>query len=131
MGVCARVEEYLLLDGGLVWVQVSGGGDWWVCEGRGRWLPLVLVALEGLRVRVRVDRTPGADVVVSLRILGVEDFKDCAGGVVCWGGADVPSLAGMDGACGGWWGGVGKDVLEIRAESYWELFRRDPVLSCV
>ena len=57
--VCARLEEYFLPYGGVVWIQVSGGGDWWVCSGRGSWHPLVLVALEGLRVRVRVDRTPG------------------------------------------------------------------------
>ena len=70
-GVCARLEEYLVPNGGLVWVQVSGGGDGWVCSGRGSWHPLVLVALEGLCVRVRIDRTPGADVVVALRVLGV------------------------------------------------------------
>ena len=40
---------------------------------------MVLVALEGLFMRVRVDRVPGADVVVALRVLGVEDFKECAG----------------------------------------------------
>ena len=46
---------------------------------------MVLVALEGLFVRVRVDRVPGADVVVALRVLCVEDFESCAGGVVRWG----------------------------------------------
>ena len=51
-----------------------------MCSGRGSWYSLVLVALEGLCVRVRIDRTPGADVVVALRVLGVEDFKYCAGG---------------------------------------------------
>ena len=69
--VCVLLEEYLLPFGGLVWVQVSGGGDGWVCSGRGSWHPMVLVALEGLCVRVRIDRTPGADVVVALRVLGV------------------------------------------------------------
>ena len=68
VGVCARLEEYLVPYGGLVWVQVSCGGDGWVCSGRGT---LILVALEGLCVRVRIDRTPGADVVVALRVLGV------------------------------------------------------------
>ena len=117
------MEEYLL-------VQVSGG-DWWVCSGRGSWHPLVLVALEGLRVRVRVDRTPGADVVVALRVLGVEDFKYCVGGVVRWGWADVPGLAWVDGPGGGWLVGVGENVVEVWTESHWELFRWDPVLSCV
>ena len=100
--VYARLEEYLLPYGGLVWVQVGGGGDWWVCSGRGSWHPLVLVALEGLRVRVRVDRTPGADMVVALRVLGVKDFKYCAGGVVRWGWADVPGLAWVDRPGGAW-----------------------------
>ena len=40
---------------------------------------MVLVVLEWLRKRMRVDRTPGADVVVFLGVLGVEDFKDGAG----------------------------------------------------
>ena len=130
-GVRARLEEYLLPYGSLVWVQVSGGGYGWVCRGRGSWHPLVLVALEGLRVRVRVDRTPGVDVVVALRVLGVEDFKYCAGGVVRWGWADVPGLARVDEPGGGWLVGIGEDVVEVRAEGRWELFRWDPVLSCV
>ena len=92
---------------------------------------MVLVALEGLRVRVRVDRVPGADVVVALRVLGVEDFKYCAGGVVRWGWADVPGLARVDEPGGGWLVGIGEDVVEIRAEGRWEVFRWDPVLSCV
>ena len=46
---------------------------------QGGWRPLVLVTLEWLRMRVWVDRTPWADVVVSLGVLGVEDFKDGAG----------------------------------------------------
>ena len=82
-------------------------------------------------MRVRVDRTPGADVVVTLRVLGVEDFKYCAGGVVRWGWADVPGLAWVDGPGGGWLVGVGEDVVEVWTESHWELFRWDPVLSCV
>ena len=69
--VWGRLEEYLVPYGGLVWVQVSSGGDGWVRSGRGSWHPLVLVTLEGLCVRVRIDRTPGADVVVALRVLGV------------------------------------------------------------
>ena len=125
------MEEYLLPYGSLVWVQVSGGGYGWVCRGRGSWHPLVLVALEGLFVRVRVDRVPGADVVVALRVLGVEDFKYCAGGVVRWGWADVPGLARVDEPGGGWLVGIGEDVVEIRAEGRWEVFRWDPVLSCV
>ena len=64
-------------------------------------------------MRVRVDRVPGADVVVALRVLGV----------VCWGWADVPGLAWVDGPGGGWLVGVGEDVLEIRAEGRWEVFR--------
>ena len=40
VGVCAQLEEYLVPYGGLVWVQVSGGGDGWVCRGRGSWHPL-------------------------------------------------------------------------------------------
>ena len=59
----------------MVWVQVSGGGYGWVCRGGGSWHPLVLVALVGLFMRVRVDWVPGADVVVALGVLGVEDFK--------------------------------------------------------
>ena len=125
------MEENLLPYGILVWVQVRSGGGCWVCGCRGEWRPSVLVALEWLRMRVWADRTPWADVVVSLGVLGVEDFKDGAGGVVWWGWAYVPGLAWVDGACGGWLGGVGEDVLEVRAESHWELFRRDPVLSCV
>ena len=62
---------------------------------------MVLVALEGLFMRVRVDRVPGADVVVALRVLGVEDFKECAGGVGHWGWADVPCLARVDEPGGG------------------------------
>ena len=92
---------------------------------------MVLVTLEGLCVRVRVDRMPGADVVVALRVLGVEDFKYCAGGVVRWGWADVPGLARVDGPGGGWLVGIGEDVAEVRAEGRWELFRWDPVLFCV
>ena len=92
---------------------------------------MVLVALEGLCVRVRVDRMPGADVVVALGVLGVKDFKYCAGGVVRWGWADVPDLAWVDGPGGGWLVGVGEDVVEVWTESHWELFRWDPVLSCV
>ena len=69
--VWGRLEEYLVPYGGLVWGQVSSGGDGWVCSAGRSWHPLVLVALEGLRVRLRVDRTPGADVVVALRVLGV------------------------------------------------------------
>ena len=113
------MEKYLLPYGSLVWVQVSSGGGWWVCGCRGRWRPLVLVALEWLRMRVRVDRTPWADVVVSLGALGVEDFKDGAEGVVRWGWAYVPGLAWVDGACGGWVVGVGEDGLEVRAEGRW------------
>ena len=111
--VCVRLEEYLLPVGGLVWVQVSGGGDGWVCRGRGSWHPLVLVSLEGLYVRVRVDRMPGAD-VVALRVLGVKDFKYCAGDVVRWGWADVPGLARVDGPGGGWLVGIGEDVVKVR-----------------
>ena len=110
------MEEYLLPYGSLVWVQVSGGGDGWVCSGRRSWHPLVLVALEGLFVRVRVDRVPGADVMVALRVLGVEDFEECVGGVVRWGWADVPGLARVDEPGGGWLVGIGEDVVEIRAE---------------
>ena len=79
VGVCARLEEYLLPYGILVWVQVRSGGGWWVCGCRRRWRPLVLVALEWLRMRVWVDWAPWADVVVSLEVLGVEDFEDGAG----------------------------------------------------
>ena len=80
---------------------------------------MVLVALEWLRVRMRIDWTPWADVVVSLGVLGVEDFEDGAGGVVWWGWAYVPGLAWVDGACGGWVVGVGKDGLEVRVEGRW------------
>ena len=45
-----------------------------------RWCLLVLVALEWLRMRMQVDWAPWADVVVALGVLGVEDFKDDAGG---------------------------------------------------
>ena len=69
--VCAWLEEYLLPYGGLVWVQVRSGGGWWLCGCRGGWRPLVLVALEWLRMRVWVDRTPWADAVISLGVLGV------------------------------------------------------------
>ena len=41
---------------------------------------MVLVALKWLHMRVLVGRAPWADVVVSLGVLGVEDFKDGAGG---------------------------------------------------
>ena len=119
VGVRARLEKYSLPYGILVWVQVRSGGGWWVCGCRGRWCPLVLVALEWLRMRVRVDRTPWADVVVSLVVLGVKDFKNGAGGVVRWGWIYVPGLAWVDGACGGGVGGVGEDGLKVRAEGRW------------
>ena len=77
------------------------------------------VALEWLRMRVRVDRTPCGDVVVSLVVLGVEDFKDGAGGIVRWGWTYVPGLVWVDGACGGWLVGVGEDGVEVRAEGCW------------
>ena len=80
---------------------------------------MVLVALEWLRMQVRVDRTPWADVVVSLGALAVEDFKDGVGVVVRWGGSYVPGLAWVDGACGGWVVGVGEDRLEVRAKGRW------------
>ena len=60
---------------------------------------MVLVALEWLRMRVQIDRTPWVDVVVSLGALGVEDFKDGEGGIVRWGWTYVPGLAWVDGAC--------------------------------
>ena len=44
---------------------------------------MVLVVLEWLHMRVWVDRTPWADVVVSLGVLGVEDFKDGVCVCVC------------------------------------------------
>ena len=87
-----------------------------MCGCRGRWRPLVLVALEWLRMRVRVDWTPWAGVVVSLVVLGVEDFKDCAGGVVRWGWIYVPGLAWVDRACRGQLVGVSE---EVRAEGRW------------
>ena len=71
VGVRARLEEYLLPCGSLVWVQISRDEGWWLCGCRGMWRPLVLVALEWLRMQMRVDRTPWADVVVSLGVLGV------------------------------------------------------------
>ena len=69
---------------------------------------MVLVALEWLRMRMRVDRSPWADVVVSLGVLGVEDFKDGAGGVVRWGWANVPGSAWVDGAGGAGWLGLAR-----------------------
>ena len=83
------------------------------------WCPLVLVALEWLRMRVWVDRAPWANVVVALGVLGVEDIKDGAGGVFRWSWTDVPGLAGVDGAWGGWLVGLGKDGLEVRAKGRW------------
>ena len=80
---------------------------------------MVLVALEWLRMRVWVDRAPWANVVVALGVLGVEDFKDGAGGVVRWSWTDMPGLAWVDGACGVWVVGVGEDGLEVRAEGRW------------
>ena len=53
-----------------------------MCGCRGGWRPLVLVALEWLQMRVWVDQAPGAGRVISLGVLGGEDFKDGAGGVV-------------------------------------------------
>ena len=43
----------------------------------------------------------------------------------------MPDLAGVDGACGSQvvWGG--DDLVEVWAEGHWELFRWDPVPSCV
>ena len=64
---------------------------------------MVLVALKWLRMRVWVDRAPWVDMVVSLRVLGVEDFKDGAGGVVRWSWTDMPGLAWVDGAWGAGW----------------------------
>ena len=43
----------------------------------------------------------------------------------------MPGLAWVDGACGGWLDGIGENISEVWAESHWELFRWDPVLSCV
>ena len=80
VGVRSRLEKYLLPCGILVWVQVGSGGGWWVCGCWVGWCLLVLVALEWLRMQVWIDRTPCADVVVSLGVLGVEDFKDGAEG---------------------------------------------------
>ena len=119
VGVCARLEKHLLPYGSLVWVQVVCGRGWWMCGCGGRWRPLVLVALEWLRVRMQIDRTPWADVVVSLGVLEVKDFKDGAEGVVRWGWAYVTGLAWVDGAWGGWLVGVGEDGLEVRAEGRW------------
>ena len=62
-------------------------------------------------MRVWVDRAPWADVVVALGVLGVEDFKDGAGGVCRWSWTDVPGLAGVDGAWGGLVGWVGQGWL--------------------
>ena len=64
-------------------------------------------------MRVWVDRAPWADVVVALGVLGVEDFKDGAGGVCRWSWTDMPGLAGVDGAWveQGWLGGTGKGSL--------------------
>ena len=62
---------------------------------------MVLVALKWLHMRVWVDRAPWANVVVALGVLGVEDFKDGAGGVFRWSWTDVPGLAGVDGAIEG------------------------------
>ena len=66
-----------------------------------------------------VDWAPWADVVVALGVLGVEDFKDGAGGVVRWRWTYVPGLAWVDGACGGWVVGFVKNGLEVRAEGRW------------
>ena len=54
-----------------MWVQVSGGKGWWLCGYRGMWRSLVLVALEWLCMRVWVDWTPWAEMMVSLGVLGV------------------------------------------------------------
>ena len=90
-----------------------------MCGCREGWRPLVLVALEWLHMRVWVDRAPWADMVVSLGVLGVEDFKDGAGGVVRWSWADVPGLVWVDGAYRGWMVGLSEDGLEVRAKSRW------------
>ena len=80
---------------------------------------MVLVALEWLHMQVWVDRAPCADMVVSLGVLGVEDFKDGAGGVVRWSWTDVPGLAWVDGAYRGWMVGLSEDGLEVRAKGRW------------
>ena len=80
---------------------------------------MVLVAREWLHMRVWVDRAPWADMVVALGVLGVEDFKDGAGGVVRWSWIDMPGLAGVDVAWRGWMVGLSKDGLEVRAKGRW------------
>ena len=80
---------------------------------------MVLVALEWLHVRVWVDRAPWADMIVALGVLGVEEFKDGAGGVGQWSWIDMPGLAGVDGAWRGWMVGLSKDGLEVRAKGRW------------
>ena len=42
-------------------------------------------------MRVWVDRAPWADMIVALGVLGVEDFKDGAGGVGQWSWIDMPN----------------------------------------
>ena len=56
---------------------------------------------------------------MALGVLGVEDFKDGAGGVCRWSWTDMPGLAGVDGAWRGWMVGLGEDGLEVRAKGRW------------
>ena len=70
-------------------------------------------------MRVWVDRTPWADMVVSLGVLGVEDFKDGAGGIVRWSFFDVPGLVWVNGAYGGWEVWLSEDGLVVRAKGRW------------
>ena len=80
---------------------------------------MVLVTLKWLHIRVWVDRVPWADMVVSLGVCGVEDFKDGAGSVLRWSWTDVPDLAWVDGAYRGWMVGLSEDGLEVRAKGRW------------
>ena len=96
--------------------------QWWglvVVRLQGRVASIGLVALEWLYMRVWVDRAPWADMVVVLGVLGVEDFKDGAGGVVRWSWTDMPGLAWVDGAWRRWVVGLSEDGLEVRAKGRW------------
>ena len=53
-----------------------------------------------------------------LGVLGVEYFKDGAGGVVRWGWTYVPGLAWVDGAYRGWMVGLSENGLEVRAKGH-------------